>query len=126
MRVGEDIARRLRALALSTIRVAQRLPRTVVARHVAGQLARSGTAGGANYEEARAAESREDFAHKVGIAGKEVREAGYWLTIVEDAGWIKEGLSGPIEEARQLAAILAASRRTARSRSAAADPPPIP
>jgi hypothetical protein len=36
-----------------------------------------------NYEEARGAESRADFVHKVRIATKELREAHYWLRVVQ-------------------------------------------
>ena len=37
------------------------------AKHIARQLVRAATGGGANYEEAHGAESRADFIHKVGI-----------------------------------------------------------
>jgi len=47
---------------------------------------RSSIAGGANYEEARCAESRADFAHKCNVAGKEVRESVYWLRVIGEAG----------------------------------------
>ena len=40
------------------------------AKHVAMQLWRAVTGGGANYDEARGAESRADFVHKVRIATK--------------------------------------------------------
>jgi four helix bundle protein len=44
------------------------------AKHVARQLWRAVTSGGANYEEARGAESRADFVHKVRLATKERQE----------------------------------------------------
>jgi len=87
MRLGGDIAERLLELAAGALAVSAELPTHPSGRHVALQLARAGTAGGANYEEARAAESRSDFIHKVGIASKEVRETGYWLTVVKRANW---------------------------------------
>ncbi len=49
--------------------------------HLVPQLVRSATAIGANYEEAQAAESKRDFAHKIAIVSKECREAHYWLRI---------------------------------------------
>ena len=46
------------------------------------QLAKSSTSIGANYEEAQAAESKDDFVHKVGISLKETRESHYWLRVL--------------------------------------------
>ena len=45
------------------------------------QLERSGPGAGANYEEARGAESPADFVHKVRVALKELRETRYWLRL---------------------------------------------
>jgi four helix bundle protein len=78
------------------------------------QWIRSATSAGANYEEARAAESGLDFAHKVSIAAKEAREARYWLLLVAEAEWLKSDVSGLIRESGELTAILLASARTAR------------
>jgi len=36
---------------------------------------------GANYEEAQAASSRADFANKIKISLREMRESNYWLRI---------------------------------------------
>jgi four helix bundle protein len=115
MRRGSDIAERLLELAVGTLRVSGELPSHPSGRHVALQLARAGTSGGANYEEARAAESRADFIHKVGIACKEVRETAYWLTVIKRAAWKTTELEALLSEAHQLAAILSASARTART-----------
>ena len=116
MRVGSDIAARLLDFAVAVARAAATLPRDAAGRHVALQLVRSATGGGANYEEARAAESREDFVHKIGVAAKEVRESLYWLRFVQRSGWTSVDLDGAIREAGELAAILCASARTARAR----------
>jgi four helix bundle protein len=118
MRLGNDIAERLLNFAIDVIRVVAQLPKAKdpAARHVASQLIRSATSGGANYEEARAAESRDDFVHKVGIAAKEVRESSYWLRLIQGAGWAVVGVGPAIREAGELAAILGASARTARTR----------
>lgn len=71
---GDDIAERLVRLATGVVKLIDALPDTPAARHVAGQLLRSATSPGANYEEARGAESRRDFLHKLGIALKEIQE----------------------------------------------------
>ena len=80
------------------------------------QWIRAATSAGANYEEARAAESRDDFIHKVSIAAKEAREARYWLAVAREAGWITVDVSTFVREGDELAAILLASARTARAR----------
>jgi len=82
-RKGEDIALRLRRFAVRALRVVNELPATPAGKHVARQLIRSATGGGANYEEARGGESRADFVHKVSVARKEMREALYWLLLAE-------------------------------------------
>jgi hypothetical protein len=55
--LGSDIAERLLNLAAGALRISAELPIHPSGRHVALQLARAGTGGGANNEEAHAAES---------------------------------------------------------------------
>ena len=74
---GENIAARLLVFGACVVRLCRRLPDDASAKPIARQLVRSATGGGANYEEARGAESCADFIHKVGIANKELRE-GPW------------------------------------------------
>ena len=114
---GDDIAERLLNLASGVLRVVADLPSTPAGGHICGQLVASGTSGGANYEEARAAQSCKDFIHKVGIAAKEVRETRYWLQLTARAGYCRQHSDLPqlIREAHELSLILAASIRTARS-----------
>jgi four helix bundle protein len=116
MRKGADIARRLGAFGVAALEVSARMPRNPAGRHVSIQLVRSATGAGANYEEARAAESRADFIHKLGIAAKEMREACYWVGMVGASGWVEDDLRSMLREATELAAILGASVRTARTR----------
>ncbi len=115
MRLGADIADRMLDLGLGALRLAASLPKTPAGRHVALQLVRSATSAGSNYEEARAAESRADFIHKLGIAAKEVRESRYWIALIQRSRWVAADSAPLTEEARALAAILAASIRTARA-----------
>src|SRR5258708_3169187 len=79
---GDDIAERLESFAVRALAVGKALPKTLPGRHVGAQLLRCATAPGANYEEARGAESKADFVHKLGIVLKELRESGYWLRII--------------------------------------------
>src|SRR5258706_15691489 len=54
-----------------------------VDRQIAWQLAAAATSVGSNLEEAKAAYSRRDFAAKNAISLKEVREALYWLRVIQ-------------------------------------------
>jgi four helix bundle protein len=83
---------------------------------VASQVVRSATSAGANYEEARAAESRSDFIHKVRLAAKEMRETIFWLRLTRSCSMVPATNLDPVaDEATELAAILTASARTART-----------
>ena len=114
MKRGQELSDRLLRFAVGTTRAAVGMPRGLLGRHIAKQLTRSGTSGGANYEEARGAESRADFAHKVAIAGKEVRESVYWLRLAQESGLLRE-LDPLITEGNELVAILRSSAKTAKS-----------
>ena len=111
---GDDIAERLLDFAVRIIRLVEALPKRLAGKHVGAQLLRCGTSAGANYEEGRGAESRADFVHKLGIARKETREAGFWLRLVQRANLVKPALIADlVQEANELCAILAASVKTA-------------
>jgi four helix bundle protein len=58
---GDDIAERLIELDVAVLKITTRLPANSPGRHLASQLVRSGTAGGAHYEEERGVASRPDF-----------------------------------------------------------------
>ena len=116
---GDNIATRLRLFGAGTVRLCRRLPDEVATKHIARQLVRSATGGGANYEEARGAESLTDFIHKLGIANKEVREALYWLQLTQEAALVVDAeLDALVREADELVAILTSSIRTAKQRQA--------
>src|SRR5438105_1816020 len=68
--------------AATIINFSVRLPRTSQGRHIATQILRSGTAPAPNYGEARGAESRADFVHKLRIVEKELNETAVWLRII--------------------------------------------
>jgi four helix bundle protein len=118
LRRGQDIAERMLDFGADALRLTSKLPITAIGRHISLQLVRSATGAGANYEEARGAESSGDFAHKIGVASKEIREALYWVQLLARSGWVREDLRGMIAEAAELTAILGASVRTARRRRA--------
>jgi len=82
---------------------------------VADQLSCSATSIGANASEARSAESRADFIHKMQMALKEAREAYHWLTIVRNCGETSiEPIVDLLAECDELIAIMVASVNTAK------------
>jgi len=114
---GDDISERLLDFAVKVIKLVNILPKTVVGRHIAGQLVRSGTSCGSNYEEARGAESRADFIHKLGITLKEIKESRFWLRVISESKILKpEQVESLIAECEELSAIIAKSIITAKSK----------
>lgn len=118
-----DLSERLVLFAARVIRFVEALPEKATAKKVSDQLLRSAMSVGANYEEARGAESRADFIHKLHIALKEMRETRYWLCHTVAAGLATEEMGNNLlDEAIQLRAILAKSVATSRG---TAKPAPI-
>ena len=114
---GDDIVSRMLDLAIASLALASQIEGTPAGKHIARQLIRCSTSVGANYEEARSAESRADFVHKIGIAAKEMRETGWWLRLMDRAHLAAKGdVARWVNEANQLLAILISSARTARVR----------
>ena len=116
---GERLANRLLDFSADVLDVVAKLPGNLAGKMVARQLVRCGPAAGAHYEEARGAESRADFVHKLGVALKELRETVHWLKLIDRAGLIpNRDLKTLIREGGELVAILTAAARTARTRTA--------
>ena len=78
---SDEMSDRFMMLAVNVIRLEKQLCKTYSGRHSYGQLYRTVTSSGANYEEAQAAVSRADFGYKVGISLKEMRESNYLLSL---------------------------------------------
>src|SRR5712691_1627035 len=107
---GDDIAARLVALAVAIVKIVDALPETSAGKHIAGQLLRSGTSPGANYAEARGAESTREFVHKLGITLKELQESRYWLRVISGAGLVSNGmLKDVLPEIDELCRIIGSS-----------------
>ena len=117
--LSDQLEDRLIDFAARMIQLAGRLPRTFQARHIANQILRSGTAGAPNYAEARGAESRADFIHKLRIVGKELNETAVWLRIISKSSLLPpESIADIVAENKELSRIVSASIKTARTRSA--------
>ena len=118
IRARRDLGERLLEYGARIIKLVEPLPNTLVGRRVGDQLLRSGTSAGANYEEARAAESKVDFVHKLQIALKELRESNYWLRLLVKSGKISaERMEDLLDESNQLRAMLSKSVATAKGKA---------
>ncbi len=105
---------RLIDFAVRVITVVEALPDTKAGKHIANQLVRAGTAPAPNYGEARAAESRADFVHKLKVSLKELRETFIWLKIIERKPILPKGRLGDIvKECDELISIFVTSLKTA-------------
>src|SRR5947208_8794569 len=112
-----DLEDRLIAFAVQICVLAERFPATGIGRHVSSQIVRSGTSPFANYGEAQAAESLQDFVHKLRLCLKELRETQAWLKFAERMTFCpEEAIRGARRECDELVAIFAASVRTAREK----------
>lgn len=112
---GDDIAARFEAFAAAVIALVRRLPKDRAGRVMEDELVRSSTGGGSNYDEARSAQSRADFVHKISLAAKETREASYWLGVVScSEASLRDDALALKREASELTAILMSSAKTAK------------
>jgi len=114
-----NLSERLLEYAANIIKLVVQINKTGSGRHIGGQLTRSATSAGANYEEACSGESRADFIHKLQLVLKELRESFYWLRLIKKAGLIPNtdsNLSALLQEAKELTNIIAKSIVTAKKK----------
>ncbi|MBI5367477.1 MAG: four helix bundle protein [Planctomycetes bacterium] len=110
-----EMKARTKEFALRIIKLVDALPFKRSAEVIGRQVLRSGTAIGANYRSACRAQSPRDFIKKMGYVEEEADETQYWLELLVDAGIMRASrLAGLIQEAGEITAIAAASRKTAR------------
>ena len=117
---SDDLSERFLVFVVSIIKLEKQLCKTYSGRHIYGQLFRAETSAGANYEEARAGESRADFIHKMQIVLKELRESYFWIKLIIAAKLITtedEVLKFLFNESKELASIIAKSVVTAKSKN---------
>jgi four helix bundle protein len=77
-----DLEDRFVEFTCRMIDVVEALPNTRTGNYIAGQLIRSCHSPAFNYGEAQAAESRNDFIHKLGIILKELKECRIALKVI--------------------------------------------
>jgi four helix bundle protein len=108
-----ELKARTKEFALRVIRLVDALPNSVTGRAIANQLMRSPSVA-SNYRAAGHARSRAEFIAKIGVVEEEPDETAFWLELIVDSRIRTEKQIGPLrEEANELVAIMAASRKSA-------------
>jgi four helix bundle protein len=111
----QELRHQTKQFALRIIRLFQHLPHSPEAQVLGKQLLRSGTSVGANYRAAGRARSKAEFIAKIGVVVEEADETVFWLECLIESGIVKESLLHDLlQEANELLAIFAASRKTAK------------
>ena len=111
-----DLEERLINFASEAIDISESLPKTFAGNHIASQLVRSSTSPALNYGEAQAAESRNDFIHKMKVCLKELRESFICLRLIDKKLWCNnDKLRSLILENNELISIFVSSLKTAQN-----------
>ena len=113
----KELEDRLISLAQKINLLCKKLDGSFMSQHLSKQIIRSSTSAALNYGEAQAAESRNDFIHKISIILKELRETQINLKLL--SGSIKENVETEMDfcnnECAQLVAIFHQTVITAKS-----------
>ena len=111
---SEELIRRTKAFAHRCVKLATALPDTPLGKHIRGQLIRCSTSVAANYRAACLSQSKASFTAKISIVLEETDETAFWLEFIIDEKLLKKNIVEPLQqEAEELTAIFAASRKTA-------------
>ena len=114
----DELKARTKEFALRVIKLVRALPKTTEGRVFAGQLIRSGTSVAANYRAACRGRSRAEFAAKIGTVLEEADESALWLELIVEAGLLAPARCRLLlEEAGELVAIFAATRKSALAKA---------
>lgn len=112
--IGDDLRARTRLFSLGIVDLCDALPPSPTLSLLRGQLFRAGTGVGANYRAACRSRSRKEFISRLAVVLEEADESEFWLDVLD---YRRAGNAGAVkrlrQEAAELRAILAASRRTA-------------
>jgi four helix bundle protein len=111
-----DLLKRTRLFALAVLAFCRKAPTTKEAEEAVGQLRKAANSVRSNYRAARKGRSRAEFQSKLHVAFEEADECVDWLEYLRD-GKLHED-AALLQEAKELAAILAAADRTARRNTA--------
>jgi len=111
-----DLVPRVRQFALASIRVVDRLPKTLTAQTIGRQYLRSSLSVNSNYKAAKRGRSPAEFISKIGVVVEESDESVEWLEILRDAEIATD--RALLSEAQQLLRIFGKSLGTARRNQA--------
>ena len=110
----DELKARTKRFALRVMTLVEALPNTVGGRVIANQIMRSATSVGANYRAACRARSRAEFISKIGVVEEEANETAFWLELIIESKIRRAKQIAPLsDEANELVAITAASRKSA-------------
>ena len=110
----EDLKKRTKLFALRVLKLATALPLSIEGRTIRGQLVRAGTSVGANYRAACRGRSKAEFIAKIGVVEEEADESAFWLELIIEGAFLKRDRVNPLlDEANELARIMASSRISA-------------
>lgn len=113
---SKELENRLKSFAYRIVNVCNALPKKKISKVIEDQILRSSFSSAANYRAACNAISKKAFVSKLSIAFEEADETLFWTEIILDLNLIPvEKLSAIIQEASELASILAAARKTAQA-----------
>ena len=111
---ADELKKRTKLFALRILKLAVALPLTIEGNVIRGQLVRAGTSVGANYRAACRGRSKAEFIAKMGIVEEEADESAFWLELIIEGAFLKKNRVKPLlDEANELAKIMASSRISA-------------
>jgi len=108
------LTQRTKEFAHRCVKLATALPETALGGHLQGQVIRCSTSVAANYRATCLSQAKASFTAKISIVLEEADESAFWLEFIIDENLLKENLVKPLlQEAEELTAIFASSRKTA-------------
>ncbi|ADV47297.1 four helix bundle protein [Nitratifractor salsuginis] len=111
--VDDPLSRKSFHFAIRIVKLSKYLRETHQEYELAKQVIRSGTAIGALVREAKFAQSKPDFLHKLSIALKEAYETDYWLELLWKSDYLDDKMYQSIKpEITELLKILVSSTKT--------------
>ncbi len=110
-----DLEDRLLGYSSRIITIVEQIPKSRTGSHISNQLLKSGTSPYSNHGEAQAAESSNDFIHKLRICLKELRETQRWLKLIQHIKIMRkhELVNAMLAETEELIKIFVTSIKTA-------------
>ena len=115
---GDNLKKRTKEFAHRCVKLATALPETTLGKHIRGQLIKCSTSVAANYRATCISQSKASFIAKISIVLEEADETAFWLEFIIDEKLLRDNQVEPLQqEAKELTAIFAASRKTASKRN---------